>query len=327
MSDAMPAGALVSARGATVTFNHGGLINRTPPVRAVTDVDLDISAGEAVGLVGESGSGKSTLGRLLLGLLQPTAGHVSFDGRRLDALSRREWRALRRRMQIIFQDPYGSLDPRRRIGAQIADGLAIHGLAAGSALKPEVARRLAAVGLDPSHAERYPHEFSGGQRQRIGIARALAPDPAFLVADEPVSSLDVSIQAQILELLDRVRHERKLALLFISHDLPVVRRLADRVLITYLGRIVEAGPAAAVLGRPAHPYTRALVSATPRIAAGRRSRIILPGDPPSPSAPPSGCAFRTRCAHAVDACAAVVPPMQKLGLDHVAACTRLSEIG
>ena len=158
------------------------------------------------------GSGKSTLGRLLLGLLQPTTGHVSFEGRRLDTLSRREWRALRRRMQIIFQDPYGSLDPRRRIGAQIADGLAIHGLAAGTALKTEAARRLAAVGLDPSHAERYPHEFSGGQRQRIGIARALAPDPAFLVADEPVSSLDVSIQAQIMELLDRVRHERKLAL-------------------------------------------------------------------------------------------------------------------
>ena len=324
----MSAAALVSARGATVTFRRGGLIDRVPPVRAVTDVDLDIAPGEAVGLVGESGSGKSTLGRLLLGLLQPTAGHVSFEDRRLDTLSRREWRALRRRMQIIFQDPYGSLDPRRRIGAQIADGLAIHGLAAGGALKAEVARRLAAVGLDPSHAERYPHEFSGGQRQRIGIARALAPDPAFLVADEPVSSLDVSIQAQIMELLERVRHERRLALLFISHDLPVVRRLADRVLITYLGRIVEAGPAATVLGRPAHPYTRALVSATPRIAAGKRpARIILPGDPPSPSAPPSGCAFRTRCAHAVDACAAVVPPMQKLGLDHAAACTRLSEIG
>ena len=324
----MSAAALVSARGATVTFRRGGLIDRVPPVRAVTDVDLDIAPGEAVGLVGESGSGKSTLGRLLLGLLQPTAGHVSFEDRRLDTLSRREWRALRRRMQIIFQDPYGSLDPRRRIGAQIADGLAIHGLAAGGALKAEVARRLAAVGLDPSHAERYPHEFSGGQRQRIGIARALAPDPTFLVADEPVSSLDVSIQAQIMELLERVRHERRLALLFISHDLPVVRRLADRVLITYLGRIVEAGPAATVLGRPAHPYTRALVSATPRIAAGKRpARIILPGDPPSPSAPPSGCAFRTRCAHAVDACAAVVPPMQKLGLDHAAACTRLSEIG
>src|SRR6185503_20189014 len=227
--------------------------------------------------------GKSTLGRLLLGLLKPTAGEVSFQGRRLDTVSRRDWRALRSRMQIIFQDPYGSLDPRRRVGAQIADGLAIHGLASGAALATEVLRRLSDVGLDPSHAARYPHEFSGGQRQRIGIARALAPDPAFLVADEPVSSLDVSIQAQILELLDRVRHERKLALLFISHDLPVVRRLADRVLITYLGRIVEAGPAAAVLGRPAHPYTRALVSATPRIAAGKRpSRIILPGDPPSP---------------------------------------------
>jgi oligopeptide/dipeptide ABC transporter ATP-binding protein len=323
----MSGNALVSARGATVTFRQGGLLARRPPVRAVTDVDLDITAGEAVGLVGESGSGKSTLGRLLLGLLKPTAGEVSFDGRRLDTVSRRDWRALRQRMQIIFQDPYGSLDPRRRIGAQIGDGLAIHGLATGAALKAQVSRSLADVGLDPTHAERYPHEFSGGQRQRIGIARALAPDPAFLVADEPVSSLDVSIQAQIMELLDRVRRERKLALLFISHDLPVVRQLSDRVLITYLGRIVESGPAASVLARPAHPYTRALVSATPRVAGGKRKRIILPGEPPSPTAPPSGCAFRTRCAHAVDACAQGVPPMQKLGLDHSAACIRLSEIG
>jgi oligopeptide/dipeptide ABC transporter ATP-binding protein len=319
--------ALVSARGATVTFKTGGLFSGAPPVRAVTEVDLDIRPSEAVGLVGESGSGKSTLGRLLLGLLQPTAGQVSFDGRRLDTLSRHDWRALRRRMQIIFQDPYGSLDPRRRVGQQIADGLAIHGLASGAALEAEVMRHLSTVGLDPSHATRYPHEFSGGQRQRIGIARALAPDPAFLVADEPVSSLDVSIQAQIMELLGRVRQERKLALLFISHDLPVVRQISDRVLIMYLGRIVEAGPAATVLARPAHPYTRALVSATPRLTGKGRKRIILPGDPPSPTAPPSGCAFRTRCAHAVEACAAVVPPMQKLGLDHSAACIRLSEIG
>ena len=328
MSGATSGAALVSARSATVTFNQGGLFSRTPPVRAVTDVDLEIRAGEAVGLVGESGSGKSTLGRLLLGLLRPTAGQVSFDGRRLDTVSRRDWRALRRRMQIIFQDPYGSLDPRRRVGAQIADGLSIHGLATGAALKAEVSQRLADVGLDPSHAERYPHEFSGGQRQRIGVARALATDPAFLVADEPISSLDVSIQAQIMELLDRVQHERKLALLFIGHDLPVVRQLSDRVLIMYLGRIVEAGPAATVLADPAHPYTRALVSATPRIAGGKRlRRIILPGDPPSPSAPPSGCAFRTRCTHAADACAHVVPPMQELGLDRFAACIRLSEIG
>jgi oligopeptide/dipeptide ABC transporter ATP-binding protein len=319
-------GALVSARGATVTFMSGGLLARRPPVRAVTDVDIEIGPSEAVGLVGESGSGKSTLGRLLLGLLKPTAGEVNFEGRRLDQVSRRDWRALRARMQIIFQDPYGSLDPRRRVGAQIADGLAIHGLASVAALDTEVVRRLSVVGLDPSHATRYPHEFSGGQRQRIGIARALATDPAFLVADEPVSSLDVSIQAQIMELLARVRQERKLALLFISHDLPVVRQISDRVLIMYLGRIVEAGPAATVLARPAHPYTRALVSATPRLTGKGRKRIILAGDPPSPTAPPSGCAFRTRCAHAVDACADGVPPMQKLGLDHTAACIRLSEI-
>jgi oligopeptide/dipeptide ABC transporter ATP-binding protein len=318
---------MISARGATATFKTGGLFSRAAPVRAVTDVDLEIRAGESVGLVGESGSGKSTLGRLLLGLLKPTAGAVSFEGRRLDMVSRRDWRALRARMQIIFQDPYGSLDPRRRVGAQIADGLAIHGLAAGAALETEVVRRLSDVGLDPTHAARYPHEFSGGQRQRIGIARALAPDPAFLVADEPVSSLDVSIQAQIMELLTRVRQARRLALLFISHDLPVVRQISDRVLIMYLGRIVEAGPAASVLAHPAHPYTRALVSATPRLSGKGRKRIILAGDPPSPTAPPSGCAFRTRCAHAVDACATVVPPMQKLGLDHSAACIRLSEIG
>jgi oligopeptide/dipeptide ABC transporter ATP-binding protein len=318
---------LVNADNVSVVFSRRRLLGRTPPVRAVTDVSLSVAKAEAVGVVGESGSGKSTLGRLMLGLLAPTAGHVAFDGKRLDGLPAAEWRALRRRMQIVFQDPYGSLDPRRRVGAQIMDGLAIHGLLP-SADQPAKARELLAlVGLDPTHAERFPHEFSGGQRQRVGIARALATGPEFLVADEPVSSLDVSIQAQVLELLARLRGELGLAMLFISHDLAVVRHLCDRVAVMYLGRVMEEGPAKAVLDRPRHPYTRALVSATPRVKGAKTARIILPGDPPSPTAPPSGCVFRTRCAHAVGACAESVPALEAVGERHAAACLRLVEIG
>jgi peptide/nickel transport system ATP-binding protein len=319
---------LLTAEDVSVVFRRRTLFRPPREVRAVNGVNLSVAGGEAVGVVGESGSGKSTLGRLLLGLLQPTAGHVSFDGRRLDGLSATEWRKLRRRMQIVFQDPYGSLDPRRRIGAQIADGMAIHGLADGSDRPARLRALLETVGLDPTHAERFPHEFSGGQRQRIGIARALATQPDFLVADEPVSSLDVSIQAQILDLMARLRTELGLSLLFISHDLAVVRHLCDRVAVMYLGRVMEEGPAAAVLEAPRHPYTQALVSARPRIsAAARTKRMILPGEPPSPSAPPSGCLFRTRCLHAVPDCASVVPPLVSLGGGHGAACIRLGEIG
>ena len=312
----------------SVTFSRRRLIGRTPPVRAVTDVDVAIRRGEAVGVVGESGSGKSTLGRLLLGLLPPTAGRVLLDGAPLSGLTSESWRQVRRRLQIVFQDPYGSLDPRRRIGDQIGDGLAIHGLAPRAERTGRVAALLAQVGLDPTHAERYPHEFSGGQRQRIGIARALATNPEFLVADEPVSSLDVSIQAQVLALLSGLRRDLGLAMLFISHDLPVVRHLSDRVIVMYLGRVMEEGPVEAVFGRPAHPYTRALDAATPRLRTGRRQpAALLEGDPPSPTAPPSGCVFRTRCRHAVDACAGAVPPLRSIEGQHRAACLRLGEIG
>jgi oligopeptide/dipeptide ABC transporter ATP-binding protein len=319
---------LAEAKAVCASFSRKRLLGRAPAVLAVRDVSLTITKGEAVGVVGESGSGKSTLGRLLLGLLQPTDGAVFFDSQPLAGIPAADWRALRRRMQIVFQDPYGSLDPRRRIGEQIGDGLAIHGLAPAPGQIARVHELLALVGLDPGHAERFPHEFSGGQRQRIGIARALATGPEFIVADEPVSSLDVSIQAQILELLDHLRRNLGLAMLFISHDLAVVRHLCDRVMVMYLGRVMEEGPAKTVLDRPRHPYTRALVSATPRIhrTAGTAPRMLLPGDPPSPSNPPSGCVFRTRCAFAADACARAVPVLETIGEGQSVACLRHNEL-
>jgi peptide/nickel transport system ATP-binding protein len=319
--------ALVEAIELSKTFGTRGLFGRGRPVQAVREVDIAVARGEAVGVVGESGSGKSTLGRLLLGLIDPSAGRIRFDGTSLSGLGSRDRRRLRRRMQIVFQDPYGSLDPRRRVGAQIADGIAIHRLAPSSEIQSRVAELLNQVGLDPAYARRFPHEFSGGQRQRIGIARALATDPDFLVADEPVSALDVSVQAQILDLMDDLRRRLGLALLFISHDLPVVRHLCDRVVVMYLGRIMEQGPAESVFHAPAHPYTRALLSATPRLDPARRARrILLPGDPPSPSDPPSGCVFRTRCAHAIAACADAVPPPLTLGPGHEVRCIRAAEL-
>jgi peptide/nickel transport system ATP-binding protein len=323
----MNAPPLVEGEGLSKTFSARGLFRRGRAVQAVRRVDISLGRGDAVGVVGESGSGKSTLGRLLLGLLPASEGAVRFEGRTLAGLGRKDWRALRRRMQIIFQDPYGSLDPRRRVGAQIADGIDIHGLAPEAGSEARVAELLALVGLDPSHARRFPHEFSGGQRQRVGIARALATAPDFLVADEPVSSLDVSIQAQILQLLGELRGKLGLALLFISHDLPVVRHLCDRVVVLYLGRVMEEGPAARLFSGPAHPYTRALISATPRLDPARRARrILLPGDPPSPSDPPSGCVFRTRCAHAIEACAKAVPELRPFGEGRRVACIRAEEI-
>jgi peptide/nickel transport system ATP-binding protein len=318
---------LIEAIEVSRTFAAGGFLRRGRGVQAVKEVSLAVARGEAVGVVGESGSGKSTLGRLMLGLLPVTSGELRLDGRPMTGLAGARWRALRRRLQIVFQDPYGSLDPRRRVGAQIADGIAIHGLLPPAEIPARVAALLAQVGLDPAHARRFPHEFSGGQRQRIGIARALASGPDFLVADEPVSALDVSVQAQILALLDDLRRRLGLALLFISHDLPVVRHLCDRVVVLYLGRVMEEGPAEAVFRAPAHPYTRALLSATPRLDPARRAqRILLPGDPPSPSDPPSGCVFRTRCAHAVEACAGTVPPPLVMGPGHRAACLRAAEL-
>ncbi len=289
-------------------------------VQAVSDVSLRIGRGEAVGLVGESGSGKSTVGRMVLGLLPPTSGHVEFAGARLPPKPGRD---LRRRMQLVFQDPHSSLDPRRRVGAQIADGLAIHKLAAPAEQPARVAALLEQVGLDPAHAARFPHEFSGGQRQRIGIARALAPGPDLLVADEPVSALDVSVQAQVLALLADLRARLGLALLFISHDLAVVRHLCDRVAVLYLGRVMEEGLSEQLFAVPRHPYTRALLSASPRLnPAARRARIVLQGDPPSPAAPPSGCVFRTRCPHAAAVCAESVPNLREAAPGQRVACVR-----
>jgi oligopeptide/dipeptide ABC transporter ATP-binding protein len=277
---------------------HGFLQAKRPPVRAVDGVSFAIAPGETLALVGESGCGKTTVGRTLLRLQEPTAGRVAFEGTDLFSLGPRELRAMRRRAQIVFQDPYSSLDPRMTIGDSIAEGIEIHALARGAEVRRRVEALLLEVGLDPSYADRYPHEFSGGQRQRIGIARALAVEPSFIVCDEPVSALDVSVQAQVLNLLGDLQRARGLGYLFIAHDLAVVRQLAHRVAVMYLGRIVEIGPTAEVLGRPRHPYTRALLSAVPEPdPAGGRTRLVLAGEPPSPSAPPPGCAFHPRCFH------------------------------
>jgi len=319
-----PSAPLVRAERLGRSFAPRSLLLRGRAVPAVVDVSLSLGAGEAVGLVGESGSGKSTIGRLLLGLLPPTQGRVVFDGIELTGASASVLRGLRRRMQLVFQDPYASLDPRRRVGSQIADGLAIHGLASGGAARARVRALLAEVGLPPDHAERYPHQFSGGQRQRIGIARALATGPDFLVADEPVSALDVSVQAQVLALLADLCRRRGLTLLFISHDLPVVRHLCGRVVVLYLGRVMEEGSTEAVFATPRHPYTRALLAAAPRLDPSRQQRHPpLAGEPPSPADPPSGCVFRTRCPHALPACAAKSPALREAGgAGQRAACIR-----
>jgi peptide/nickel transport system ATP-binding protein len=319
---------LVVAEGIEKTFLARGLFGAGRAVRAVAGVDAQVARGEALGVVGESGSGKSTLGRLMLGLLPASAGHITFDGAPLPRPGSAAFRRLRARMGIVFQDPFGSLDARRSVGAQVGDGLAIHTALPAAERAAQVAALFARVGLDPARVGAYPHEFSGGQRQRIGIARALASAPDFLVADEPVSALDVSIQAQVVRLLGDLRRDLGLALLFISHDLLVVRHLCDRVLVMYLGRAMEEGRVKEVFARPMHPYTRALLSATPMLDPARRlTRVILPGDPPSPSSPPSGCVFRTRCAHAVAACGDAVPPLGTLGsATHRVACFRAAEL-
>jgi oligopeptide/dipeptide ABC transporter ATP-binding protein len=295
---------------------------------ALRGVDIVVRRGEAVGVVGESGCGKSTLGRILLRLMEPTAGRVVFEGRDLAAMPRAELRALRRRMQMVFQDPYGSLDPRRAIGAQIADGMVIHGMARGAVARERVAALLRQVGLDAGHATRLPHEFSGGQRQRIAVARALATQPDFIVADEPVSALDVSIQAQVVNLLADLRAELGLALVFISHDLHVVRHLCDRVVVMYLGLVMEEGPAAEIFRAPAHPYARALLAATPSLRHRSAAAAPLAGEVPSIANPPSGCVFRTRCPMALPACAEAVPALRPLpGADgRMIACHRAEEV-
>jgi oligopeptide/dipeptide ABC transporter ATP-binding protein len=302
-------------------YASGGWGQRSVVVRAVDGVSFELAAGETLALVGESGCGKSTTGQTILRLHQPTSGEVTFDGRKVFALGRRELQALRRRMQIIFQDPYGSLNPRMTIGDAVAEGLKIHQLAPKVELAARVAALLREVGLDPAMATRYPHEFSGGQRQRIGIARALAVEPAFIVCDEPVSSLDVSVQAQVINLLMDLQASRGLAYLFIAHDLAVVRQIAHRIAVMYLGQIVETGTAEAVLAGPRHPYTQALISAVPRPdPATQALRIILPGEPPSPTDPPSGCRFHPRCFHRLkDArCATEQPVLRQVGTSVVA---------
>jgi oligopeptide/dipeptide ABC transporter ATP-binding protein len=293
-------------------------------VHAVDQVSFEIARGEVLGLVGESGSGKTTIGQALLRLTEPSGGQVLFDGIDVTAAKGETLRRLRRRMQIVFQDPFASLDPRMRVGDAIAEPLEVHRIGASRTEREERVRELLElVGLRADFARRYPHEFSGGQRQRIGIARALATNPDFIVADELVSALDVSIQAQVLSLIEDLQGRLGLAMLLVAHDLAVVQYLASRVAIMYLGRIVEIGPTAEVYARPRHPYTRALLSAIPSPRPGHRhERIILQGEIPSPLDPPSGCRFRTRCPHALPACAESLPELRKVSTDHAKACIR-----
>ena len=317
------ADSLVSVRDLKKYYRATGLFGRTvPPVRAVDGVSFEVARGETLALVGESGCGKSSVGRTILRLQEPTSGKAFFDGVDVFSLDRTKLRQLRRRMQIIFQDPYSSLNPRMTIGSAIAEGIEIHRLAPRSEIPQRVAALLEEVGLDPDYARRYPHEFSGGQRQRIGIARALAVQPAFVVCDEPVSALDVSVQAQVLNLLSDLQQHRGLSYLFIAHDLAVVRQIAHRIAVMYLGRIVEEGPTDQLLSNPRHPYTVALLSAVPEPdPAVQRARIVLRGDLPSPSNPPPGCPFHTRCFHPRknERCRTEVPALRPI-VGTVAAC-------
>jgi peptide/nickel transport system ATP-binding protein/oligopeptide transport system ATP-binding protein len=301
---------------------RGGVLNRlVGHVKAVDGVSFAIPRGSVLGLVGESGSGKTTVGRLVLRLEEATAGRVSFDGTDILALHPRDMRRFRRRMQIVFQDPYASLNPRERVRAMLGHALALHEIGTRADRPGRSVALLEQVGLSADHLDRYPHEFSGGQRQRLVIARALAVAPEFLVADEPVSALDVSIQAQVIELLADLKARLGLTMLFIGHDLAVVAHVCDQVAVMYLGRIMEMAPVDALFARPTHPYTQALLSAVPVPDPGRRrARVVLQGELPSPIDPPSGCVFRTRCPRAERICAERVPELRTMGSDHVSAC-------
>lgn len=318
---AAPRQSLIEARGLSKRFplRRGALGGISGYVHALQDVSLSIGPAEVVGLVGESGSGKTTFGRALLRLIEPTSGSVLFRGRDITHAPARQLRAMRRHLQMIFQDPYASLNPRMTAGGIVADALRLQGLLR----KDRVAELLELVGLSPDFAHRYPHEFSGGQRQRIGIARALAVQPDFVVADEPVSALDVSIQAQIVNLLQDLNERLGLAMLFIAHDLAVVEHVSDRVAVFYLGRVMEVAPARELYANPVHPYTEALLSSVPVPDPARsRKRILLKGDIPSPVNPPSGCVFHTRCPIATAECRAAVPPLRETRPGHFAACIK-----
>ncbi len=327
LEEERPDGALVEVRELKKHFPiRSGFLSRVgAQVKAVDGVTFWVGEGETLGLVGESGSGKSTTGRAILRLLEPTAGEVRFRGRDVRAMDQDELRGLRREAQIIFQDPFASLNPRLTVGAAIREVLKVHRLARGEAADRRVQELLELVGLRASFAGRYPHEFSGGQRQRVGIARALSVEPDFIVCDEPVSALDVSVQAQVLNLLEDLQRRLGLSFLFIAHDLSVVEHVSDRIAVMYLGRIVEVARAAALTSEPRHPYTRALLSAVPVPEPGRkRHRIVLPGDVPSPIDPPSGCPFHPRCPHPLkdEECGRIRPPLAEKAPEHYAACIK-----
>lgn len=303
---------------------RAGLLSRVVAnVKAVDDMSFKVKRGEVVGLVGESGSGKTTAGRSILRLIEPTGGQIVFNGDDITHISKKELRSFRREMQIIFQDPFASLNPRMTVTDIIGEAMQIHNLHPGKARVDRIAQLLERVGLRPEHMGRYPHEFSGGQRQRIGIARALAVDPSFIVADEPVSALDVSIQAQVVNLIQDLQEELGLTVLFIAHDLHVVEYICDRMIVMYLGRIMEIAPSYQLNRNPKHPYTEALLSASPVPDPTVQSkRIILEGELPSQTNPPSGCVFRTRCRYAIPDCANVVPELREVAPEHYKACIR-----
>ena len=320
-----PADPLVEVRGLKTWFPvSSGVLQRTVAhVHAVDGVDLEIKKGETLGLVGESGCGKSTLGRTIIRMIEPTAGKVLFKGQDLSKLSGTARRRMRREMAMIFQDPFASLDPRQTVGDIVGEPLDIHHLASGRKRQERIQELLRVVGMNPNFTNRYPHEFSGGQRQRIGIARALAVEPSFIVCDEPISALDVSIQAQIINLLEKLQEQFDLTYLFIAHDLSVVKHISDRIAVMYLGKVMEVAPGGEIYRRPRHPYTGSLISAIPipdPAIERRRERVILQGDVASPVNPPSGCRFRTRCPRAKPHCAEEEPPLESFGTEHRAAC-------